>query len=137
MKRVVAAAGAFMFDGDKIFLAKFAKKFNGAWAAPGGKLDFGEGWEEAVIREVKEETNIDIKDPVFLNNGAFVNGDVHCVYTNYIAQFDKEGKIILNEEFSEHGFFTRDEVKSLCFSHDTVRNEVDLAFEMTRKWSGI
>lgn len=32
------------------------------WAFPGGKLELNESKEEAAIREIKEETNLDISD---------------------------------------------------------------------------
>ena len=32
----------------------------GTWTMPGGKLDFGEEFEEACVRETKEETGIDL-----------------------------------------------------------------------------
>ena len=34
----------------------------GTWTMPGGKLEFGESFEEAGIRETKEETNLDVED---------------------------------------------------------------------------
>ncbi len=33
--------------------------YNGFWALVGGKWEFGESLPEAIIREVKEETNLD------------------------------------------------------------------------------
>jgi len=32
------------------------------WDFPGGKLDFGEDTNDGIIREIKEETGLDIKD---------------------------------------------------------------------------
>ncbi|HBP01092.1 MAG: 2-dehydropantoate 2-reductase [Candidatus Moranbacteria bacterium GW2011_GWE1_49_15] len=37
------------------------KKFPFGWACPAGHVDEGESFENAMIREVKEETNISIK----------------------------------------------------------------------------
>ena len=35
--------------------------FKGYWALPGGRIDVAESAEEAVVREVKEETGLDIE----------------------------------------------------------------------------
>lgn len=38
----------------------------GRLAFPGGHLELGESWETCAIREVKEETNLDISQPCFV-----------------------------------------------------------------------
>lgn len=53
-------AGAVIFDEDeKVLLMKRADK--GDWNVPGGFVDPNEGPERAVIRETKEETNLDVQ----------------------------------------------------------------------------
>ncbi len=35
--------------------------FKGYWALPGGRVDPGETVEQAVLREIKEETGLEVK----------------------------------------------------------------------------
>jgi len=110
----VTAAGAFIFDKhQRVFLAKFRNKFNNQWSIPGGKLEFGESPLEAVIREVKEETHIDIASPEFLECGSFVVKDTHVTYIDYTADCPEHCEVILNNEFSEYGFFSLEELDKL------------------------
>jgi len=56
--RVLQGVHAFCFFGDKFVLVYAAKK--GYWAPPGGGIEKGETYEEAVVREIKEETNMKV-----------------------------------------------------------------------------
>lgn len=47
---------------------------------PGGKLDPGESFEQAVIRETKEETDMDITETTFLFEDACGTPGVHNVH---------------------------------------------------------
>ena len=52
-------------EGNNIIFIKRTKKINGGlktyYVLPGGQLDEGEDWEQAGIREAKEELSVDIK----------------------------------------------------------------------------
>jgi ADP-ribose pyrophosphatase YjhB (NUDIX family) len=55
------ATAVIVFPGKRILLVKRATvPFKGYWALPGGRCEPGESPEEAVVREVKEETGLDI-----------------------------------------------------------------------------
>lgn len=47
---------------DKFLLIKRIKPpYPGLWSLPGGKLELGEHPQETIIREIKEETGLDVK----------------------------------------------------------------------------
>ena len=56
------ALGGIINDKGEILLLKRRKEpYIGIWALPGGSIEFGEHLEEAIEREIKEETNIDVR----------------------------------------------------------------------------
>jgi 8-oxo-dGTP pyrophosphatase MutT (NUDIX family) len=56
----VASAAAVVFDAQKrILLHK--RTDNGKWSLPGGMIEVGETAEQAVVREVREETGYDVR----------------------------------------------------------------------------
>jgi mutator protein MutT len=56
------AIGAIINNKVELLLLKRRKEpFVGIWALPGGSIEFGESLEEALERELKEETGIDVK----------------------------------------------------------------------------
>lgn len=74
---MVTAAMCIIYDKEKgILLEKITN--NGMWCVPGGALELGETLEEALKREVKEETSLDIFNPKLFD----VKAGVHMVYPN-------------------------------------------------------
>jgi len=66
--RPVVAVGAIVFKDDKVLLVLRGKPpSENYWAIPGGSVNLGETLQEAVEREIKEETGLLIKagEPVF------------------------------------------------------------------------
>ncbi len=60
MKNIKVVA-AIIRDGDKIFATQRGYgDFKGGWEFPGGKIEEGETPEEALIREIKEELDVEI-----------------------------------------------------------------------------
>lgn len=55
------AVSACVFDRDRLLLVKRAKPpFAGAWSLPGGSIEPGETAEAAILREIAEETGLQI-----------------------------------------------------------------------------
>ncbi|GEN46143.1 NUDIX hydrolase [Alkalibacillus haloalkaliphilus] len=54
---IVACGGIVVDEGGNILLVK---ENHGGWVFPGGQVEVGENLEDGVIREVKEESGIDV-----------------------------------------------------------------------------
>ena len=56
------ACDMVLIEGDKVLLIKRGREpFKGEWAVPGGRIEDDETAEQCAIREMKEETNLDIE----------------------------------------------------------------------------
>ncbi len=69
---------------------------------PGGHVDYGETLEEALKRETKEETGLEIEIIKLLNTGEMIEPKEfyeprHFVYVHYLCKI-KSGKIKLDEK---------------------------------------
>lgn len=59
---IKAGVGAVVFRGPDVLVIRRGKEpFKGQWSIPGGGLDYGERLTEAVTREVREETGVEIR----------------------------------------------------------------------------
>lgn len=88
----VEVAGCFIAVGDHfLFLKKqpFATEPN-TWGVPGGKIEKAEKAEEGCIREVYEETGLDLRQapPLFMGKVNVRYPEVDFVYHMYEARLD-------------------------------------------------
>ena len=111
---MVTAAMGIIYDKEKGIL--FEKRTdNGMWCIPGGAMELGESIEEALNREVKEETSLDIYNPKLFD----VEANVHMVYPNgdevyytdivYIIE-EYSGNLNYDDESSELKWIKLDEL---------------------------
>ena len=72
-KTINVVAGVIRDEEGKILITQrnFKKAQGGLWEFPGGKIEPGESKEEAIVREIKEELNIDIKFDSYLDEKVF------------------------------------------------------------------
>lgn len=65
--RVAMSVTALIKKDNQVLMVKRAREpYKGTWMFPAGFLDYGEHPEEALKREIKEETGLNIKDIYFL-----------------------------------------------------------------------
>jgi 8-oxo-dGTP diphosphatase len=114
-KIVVAVKGVIMNNGKALLVKRSTSDEvgGGTWECAGGKIDFGETLEEALIREIKEEVGLD----VIVKNIAFAtsfNTDAsrQVVILTYLCE-SNEIEVKLSNEHSEYKWCTRDELRLL------------------------
>ncbi len=121
--------GAAILDKDgKVFIAKRGKKARneqGKWEIPGGGVEFGETFEKALKREIKEEHDIEIEVLELLGvcDHIIPEEHQHWVAPTYICKLVKgEPKILEPDKCEELGWFTLAEAEELDLSIITKRD---------------
>ncbi len=82
------------------------------WELPGGKIEKGEFFDEALIREVKEETDLDVKVGDFCEA---VQDDYPHKRTVQLIMYSKDitGEVKISDEHDDWMWASADEIKSL------------------------
>ena len=86
---VIVAACALVNEAREVLIAKRppGRSFAGLWEFPGGKVEQGEGPEEALVRELKEELGIEIAkvDLTPLTFASHAYPDFHLLMPVYLC----------------------------------------------------
>ena len=75
-KNVRVGVGVFVTkNGEFLMIKRVGAHGADTWAPPGGHMEFGETWEQTAIREVYEETGLNVGNAQFvgLTNDFFAN----------------------------------------------------------------
>mgnify|MGYP002616007593 CR=1 FL=1 len=96
MKTIEVVAAIIKKD-DKIFITKRSYgEFIDMWEFPGGKVEVGETQEEALIREIKEELELDITNLNYLTTVEYDYPKFHLSMDCFICKI-KKGDLVLKE----------------------------------------
>lgn len=121
---VKATVGAIIERDNKILLTKRNHEpFKGHWCIPGGHIDFGEEPEQAIKREVKEETGLTVTDLKFFGHYSEIYKEInwHAVALVFICKTEGEVKID-PKEVKEYKWFDKKEAlqQKLAFEHKKI-----------------
>lgn len=124
--RIVPGGAAIVTD-DRGRVLMQRRADSGNWSLPGGTMEVGETLQQCVVREVKEETGLDIEvtallgvytDPAHVI--AYADGEVRQEFTvTYLGRI-VGGTILVSDESTEVRFVDPAEFADIPI-HDTVR----------------
>ena len=122
--RPVVTVGALIFNSDGQVLMVNTHKWSNLWGIPGGKTRLGETSIDALKREIKEETNLDITDIEFILVQDCISSpefyrDAHFVLLNYTCRCDGTPVVRLNEEAVQFRWLTIEDAFELPLNTPT------------------
>ena len=135
--RPIIGVGVCLLVEDSILLVKRANPpLVGAWSLPGGTQKLGETVKECGVREIKEETGLDIVitetidviDSIHLDNDKAIL--YHFTLIDYMGKV-MSGKLAPGDDALDVQWFSRLEaIKSVSWQE--TRRIINLAFEMAQ-----
>ena len=124
--RLVPAASAVVAD-DRGRILLQRRSDNALWSIPGGAMEPGESIAQTVVREVKEETGLDVAPEALVGIYSnphhlieYADGEVRQQFSICFACRLVGGQVAVSDESSEVGFFTPAEVETMPV-HDSIR----------------
>lgn len=99
MKEIRVRVAGVLENNKEILMIAHKKNGRKYWLLPGGGVDYGESFQEALKREFKEEVNLDItvKDLLFISESIAPDSSRHIVNVFFEVEH-KDGEIKLGEE---------------------------------------
>jgi len=103
----IASVEAIISKGNSLlFLRRKNSPAKGQWWFPGGRIRKGETLEEALYREVKEETGLEVIKSELVNVYSRIFDERHDITIAYYCKC-KPDKIKLNNEHTEYKHFKK------------------------------
>jgi ADP-ribose pyrophosphatase YjhB (NUDIX family) len=144
-QKVGVGFGVLMLREGKILLGKrnddpvkadSALRGEGTWTMPGGKLHYGETFEEGAAREVLEETGIQLNSVQLIGVNNDKNEHAHFITMAMMSEdFEGEPQVMEPDEITEWKWFEQHELpKNLFFcSAEVLENFKKGEFYIPRK----
>ncbi|GAA4215442.1 NUDIX hydrolase [Actinocatenispora rupis] len=126
---VPAASAVVAGEDGRILLQR--RVDNDLWALPGGGMELGESIAQTVMREVREETGLQVTPRyvigVYTDPGhvfAYSDGEVRQEFSVCVAARPVGGSLQVSSESHEVGWFSPEQIGSLAM-HPRIRARID------------
>ena len=118
--------GILIQDHAVLLIQRKQSPYEGSWALPGGFVEYGEKTEDAVIRELAEETGLQVTIHGLLGVYSDPHRDPrgHTVTIVYLMNV-VGGKLESGDDACDAKFFELEKLPELAFDHDKIINDVN------------
>lgn len=132
-KRPVLAVDAVVkFKDGFVFVKRGKEPYKGWWALPGGVVEYGEAVEEAVKREVKEETGLDVKIIKLLGIYSKPDRDPRGHYVSIVYLVEAVSDRLKASSDAEDAKVFTGKPEKLAFDHDKIFEDAMKILESQR-----
>jgi len=117
--------GAILKDNKILLIKRKNEPFKGKWALPGGFIEYGERVEDAVVREVFEETGIKttIKDLIGIYSDPKRDPRGHVITVVYLLNM-KGGVLKAEDDAADAKFYNINDLPELAYDHNIIIEDV-------------
>ena len=109
------------YEGKIVLIKRKNEPYKDRYALPGGIVEYGERVEDALVREVKEETGLDVE--IYKLVGVYSDPDRdprgHFVSVCFVA-LPKGGRLKASDDAKEVALFDLEEIPQLAFDHNRM-----------------
>jgi nucleoside triphosphatase len=107
--------GALIINKERLLLVKSPKWKHQKWTVPGGHMEVGESAEQAIVREAKEETGLDIIPiKLLLVQEAIFSEEyykpMHYLFFDFLCKAENDNVKLDNRELSGYRWFDNREI---------------------------
>lgn len=113
-ERPTLGAGAVVHDdaGRLLVIQRGRSPAKGRWTLPGGRVEFGERADETVVREVAEETGLNVTVDRLVGHFDVITADYHLVILDFEASI-VAGELRPGDDAADARWVTRAELEKL------------------------
>ncbi len=130
----VSGARAYCFYGENLVIVYSPKK--GEWTPPGGGIEEDETYEEGIIREIREESNMRVLKhaPIGILEVAFPEGISYYTFSVTLVEPIGEFTSDPDGDISEIKLIDPSEIESYIGHYETTDRVLARALEIKEKW---
>jgi len=121
----LAVGGVVWRGGDVLLIRRAKEPWKVQWSIPGGKVDFGEKLEAALMREILEETGIRARLRGFVGAFESITAHGHYVMIDYACEWEA-GEPAAADDALDAAFFPFAQAMDKV-SWDETRNVISLS----------